>query len=466
MAACFQFVGSLCWGEKAVAGREVAPGEAPTESTLIKKIDEETSSVSTAAADDAPSAAWVESRPKGTPVKDEGFICMGGKAPLCPAPPPKETSGPITLAVLQGSWVGSGGAAISIVGTDVCLNGLPLKNHKVTLRDDGTVVSIGKLWQLQDWAEGGGIEFRASSTRENMESARSEVWQRKEAAGGEDWIEKMRLLGYAGSSAAPLKRGIEGCMPGTTGAEMPSGYATEKDAKDVALLSALIGQYREDSSTTVKILSRQVVPDFTNRAQTGLGVELMHYIATQMKEKGFKKRKGRDGHDIPVVVREPPGTDFNEEALAVWKERVAEEEGFPPVRVDEKQELFTSLGNGHFFQALNLFATEWSAINGSGRYIIGSDKLLAEAINEGVPGVVLKHDTPRAVRAKIAELLNSKREFQWTLGEDGKVDFSDPAENTAYCSQFEWLSKGMDAEQVNCLVRTHLGIKESKRIAG
>jgi hypothetical protein len=71
------------------------------------------------------------------------------------------------------------------------------------------------------------------------------------------------------------------------------------------------------------------------------------------------------------------------------------------------------------------------------------------------------------VRSKIAELLNSKREFHWTLGEDGQVDLAvDAQEDKSHCSQFEWLSKGMDAEQVNCLVRTHLKITDSKRILG
>ena len=58
--------------------------------------------------------------------------------------------------------------------------------HKVELNDDGVVVSIGNLWQLQELcfsamhfsippcsmqgrAPDGSLEFRASSTRENME---------------------------------------------------------------------------------------------------------------------------------------------------------------------------------------------------------------------------------------------------------------------------------------------------------
>jgi len=372
-------------------------------------------------------------------------------------------SGPINLNTLQGSWVGSGGAAITVLGTDVVLNGLPLKAHKVQLNDDGLVMSIGKLWQLQGWTASGDIEFRASSTRDNMESARSETWTRKEvAAGAPELNEKMKLLGYAGTFANPLARGVEGCLPGTTGAEMRSTRA--QDVEDVTLLCALVAQWREKD--TVRVRSKQVVPDFTNRSQTGLGVELMHYIAKSIKEKGFKARTGKDGHDIPVLVREPPGSEFQGEALRVWRARVQDEEGFPPVRARDDEELFTSLGNGHFFQSLNLYDTEWQAINADFRYSIGSDMALRKAVEEGVVSVVLRHETPRPVRAKIADLLNSKREFQWTLNDDGTVDTGKMGENSEYCTQFEWLSKGMDAEQVNCLVRIHLGIKDSKRIKG
>jgi hypothetical protein len=366
---------------------------------------------------------------------------------------------PVTLDALQGDWVNSSGAAISVSGTEIFLNGLPLNAHRVELDDSGAVISIGKLWQLDKWAESGGIEFRASSTRDNMESARLEVWSRKSAC-SDEWSDKMKLLGYAGSAANPLARGVEGCLPGTLGAELRS-----EDKRDVTLLLALISQWREPR--TEKVVPRNVVPDFTNRAQTGLGVELVHFVASSIGDKGFKKRKGTDGHDIPVLVREQPGSTWHHEALRVWKSRVEEEEGFPRVRADPSGEIFTSLGNGHFFQALNLFDTQGKGINNDRIYRVGNDKDLKGALEEGVPSVILKHETPKPVRAKIAELLNSKREFPWTLDEDGQVDWSAPTvENDGYCSQFEWLSKGMDAEQVNCLVRTHLKIKESKRIEG
>jgi len=411
--------------------------------------------------------AWGASRPAGTPINDEGFICMGSKAPQCPQPQEKQDSGPITLETLQGTWFGSAGAQIVVLGTSVHINGLALNGHSVELNEDMTVRSIGRLWQLQGWVDNGKIEFRCSSTREDMEYAKSEVWTPKQRNATQDSAEseKLRLLGYAGSAANPLARGIEGCMPGTTGAEMPVGYNAEKDAKEVALLTALVEQWREPE--LVNVPPWRVVPDATNRAQTGLGVELVHFIATSMVQKGFRKRHGTEGHDIPVVVREPSSSSTQVEALELWQTRAAVDDGFPPVRVTAEDELFTSLGNGHFFQALNLIACSCLAINDcERRYTVGEDSLLAEAISLGVPSIVLRHATPRPVRAKIAQLLNSKRDFMWTLGENGKVDTSAMKENTGPCSQFEWLSKGMDAFQVDCLVRTHLGIKDSRRIVG
>eukprot|EP00930_Biecheleria_cincta_P029999 TRINITY_DN20818_c0_g1_i1.p1 TRINITY_DN20818_c0_g1~~TRINITY_DN20818_c0_g1_i1.p1 ORF type:complete len:470 (+),score=89.73 TRINITY_DN20818_c0_g1_i1:56-1411(+) len=451
MGAQLQACGRICWSED-------VPATTASSVASVKPV-----SVSPAAVPEELQDWAATARVKATPVNDEGFICMGSKAPICPPQARKPASGPINLSTLQGSWVGSGGAAITVLGTEVILNGLTLKGHKVELNDDGQVLSIGKLWQLQGWTASGDIEFRASSTRENMESARSEIWARKEvAAGAPELTEKMKLLGYAGSCANPLGRGVEGCLPGTTGAEMRTTRA--QDAEDVALLCALVAQWREKD--TVRVRSKQVVPDFTNRSQTGLGVELMHYIAKSIRQKGFKARSGKDGHDIPVVVREPPGSEFQQLALKVWRARVEEEPGFPPVRARDDEELFTSLGNGHFFQSLNLYDTEWQAINDNFRYSLGSDEALRKAIQEGVVSVVLRHETPKPVRAKIADLLNAKREFQWTLNDDGTVDTSNMGENTEYCSQFEWLSKGMDAEQVNCLVRTHLGIRDSHRIRG
>ena len=52
-----------------------------------------------------------------------------------------------------------------------------------------------------------------------------------------------------------------------------------------------------------------------------------------------------------------------------------------------------------------------------------TDPLLAEAIRSGVPNIIIvKHTTPRHVRAKIARFLNERREFAWTLQDDDMVE--------------------------------------------
>lgn len=54
------------------------------------------------------------------------------------------------------------------------------------------------------------------------------------------------------------------------------------------------------------MLPSRVVPDSTNRENTGISVLHMHYIAVSMQTKGFIPRDDLtgEGHDIPFLVRE------------------------------------------------------------------------------------------------------------------------------------------------------------------
>eukprot|EP00928_Gymnodinium_smaydae_P040209 TRINITY_DN27306_c0_g1_i4.p1 TRINITY_DN27306_c0_g1~~TRINITY_DN27306_c0_g1_i4.p1 ORF type:complete len:436 (-),score=54.23 TRINITY_DN27306_c0_g1_i4:93-1400(-) len=401
-------------------------------------------------------ADWVQ--PRGDSA--DGF---GGKAPICPPPPPKRKDGPITLEVIQGEWLSGNGSQIAVVGTSVYMNGVELRGQRVEMNEDGVVCRVGQRLQVDGWSEAGAIQFRANSPDGSyMEFAPKEVWTRVDSTDSRVRDERLRLLGYAGTAASleAGTRGVEGCIPGTLCQLMPD----PKDAFDVGLLQALISQWREPALENV--CSRDVVPDFINRENTGVGVELVHYIAISMRDKGFKKRTDRSGHDIPVVVREPPGTDSHQQALRAWRDKVLEEEGFPPVRISPGDEMFTSLGNGHFFQALNLYDCKCQFLNSAGNYAIGNDEALRDAVMTGVPSIVLRASTPRPVRAKLATLLNAKHEFRWRLKSDGTLDISDAEESFEYCPQFEAMSKHLDAVVVNSLVRTHLGIKDSKRIKG
>merc|ERR1719163_1654793 len=132
----------------------------------------------------------------------------------------------------------------------------------------------------------------------------------------------MKGLGYSGSAANPLNRSVEGCMPGSCDAKATTKKAdtlAEQDKLDVAELNSAIERWREPDMLKVK--PRQVIPDFTNRAQTGISVEHAHFVATSMMDDGFQERVGSEGHDVPVVIRETGDTQQSKESLGLWKER-------------------------------------------------------------------------------------------------------------------------------------------------
>lgn len=384
------------------------------------------------------------------------------KEPAKPAP-----TTPITVETLQGNWVSSNGAKISVSGTEVSLNGLLMKAHPIIAREDGSVASVGKLWQCRGWLEDEKIEFKEAPSPECMEYARSIIWSQATETRMKDWDAKMKGLGYTGSSRDPLNRGIEGCCPGTCDAKAKlTDNDADKDRAELELLNKLISQYREPGMQVVP--PRSVIPDFSNRGHTGLSVEHVHYLATSFKTKGFQKRVGNKGHDIPVLVREPASSDLGRRSIENWRGKLKEEDGFPPKehyeRLFAQPELFTSLGNGHFNQALNMFGNECKSIYGKEVYTIGNDAALDEAVNQGVSSIVLKADIPLRERETISRLLNSKREFKWNVNADGSLNILDAEEDTSKCTQFEALSKVLDSVELNCLVRLEQGVKDSQRV--
>lgn len=395
--------------------------------------------------------------------------------PVAAPPPPPEPevpkrpapTTPIVLDTLQGEWVNSMGAKIKVDGTVVHLNGLPMKMHPITLNDDGTVCSVGKLWQMNGWLEDERIEWKEAPSREVMQFARSVVWSKATAERMVEWTKHMEGLGYSGSSRDPLKRGIEGCAPGTCDAKASvQRDDVDKDRLELGELNDLIKQWRYDGMQKIK--PGYVIPDYSNRGHTGLSVEHVHYLAQSFLSKGFIKRTGNKGHDIPVLVQEPVTSELGKKSISNWREKLEDEQGFPPKEHYEKlfarSELYTSLGNGHFNQALNLFANSSKGINAGEHYLIGTDENLREAIEVGLDAIVLKSGIPLRDRETISKFLNSKREYKWTVHEDGSVDIGNAVEDTSYCKQFEAMSKVLDAVELNCLVRAELGVTESARI--
>lgn len=369
--------------------------------------------------------------------------------------------------MLQGDWVNSIGAKIHVDGTKVSLNGMVMPMAPVNVREDGTVASIGKIWQCKGWLEDDCIEFKEAPSVEVMEFARSVTWTPVTADSLEAWQTHMNNLGYKGSSSDVLNRGVEGCCPGTCDAKARIiEDDADRDKKELELLNRLIEEYREPQMSRVP--PRLVIPDFSNRGHTGLSIEHVHYLAKSFKEKGFLKRKDNQGHDIPVLVREQSTSDLGQKSIGNWRAKLDDEPGFPPrehyERLFKKQEIFTSLGNGHFNQALNLFFTESPSIYGDSKYEIGNDHNLKEAIYSGVDSLVLKSSIALRDRETISKLLNSKREFKWNVNPDGSLNILDAAEDTSTCKQFEAMSKVLDACELNTLVRCELGVTESHRI--
>ena len=88
----------------------------------------------------------------------------------------------------------------------------------------------------------------------------------------------------------------------------------------------------------------------------------------------------------------------------------------------------------------------------------GQDQALAIAVQDGVPSIVLKTATPRAARKAISLLLNRLHHVRWDLGDDGELYLTSSAATAPEVSQFEALSKVMDAEELSVLVRTKMGI--------
>lgn len=383
-----------------------------------------------------------------------------------PEPKPAPTS-PITLETLQGDWVNSMGAKIHVEGTQVSLNGLVMKAHPILLNENGTVSSVGRLWQLNGWLEDEKVEFKEAPSKEVMQYARSVVWSKVSSERMEAWTKQMKAMGYAGSSNNPLARGVEGCCPGTSDAHAKLVVDDEnKDKAELKLLNDLIAKWRMPG--VIKVAPRKVIPDFSNRGHTGLSVEHVHYLATSFKEKGFQKRKGNEGHDIPVLVCEKTSSELGQKSIENWRSKLNDEKGFAPQehyeRLFKGEELYTSLGNGHFNQALNLFFRECPSIYSQEKYTIGQDRDLKEAVYQGVGAIVLKAEIPLRDRETISKLLNSKREFKWNVQPDGTLDITDAFEDTRTCKQFEALSKVLDAVELNCLVRSELGVRDSHRV--
>mmetsp|Transcript_107 Transcript_107/g.107 ORF Transcript_107/g.107 Transcript_107/m.107 type:complete len:251 (+) Transcript_107:60-812(+) len=234
--------------------------------------------------------------------------------------------------------------------------------------------------------------------------------------------------------------------------------------RDVLELKELIERWREPDM--IPIRSDKIIPDWTNRERTGLSLEHIHNIATNMAKDGFKKREQGTGHDIPVLVREFPPSELGQRALQRWRVTCQDNAYFPPCLLEEDApEFFCSLGNGHFSQALNLFRNQTPSIFFYDQYSTGDDAALKEAIDIGVESIILRNDMAWQDRKFVSLMLNKTHDLQWNILPDGSVDITTNKEGPK-ATQFEMLSKVLDAEELSALVRIKLGVDVHKAQKG
>jgi hypothetical protein len=234
--------------------------------------------------------------------------------------------------------------------------------------------------------------------------------------------------------------------------------------EEVKELKRLIEHWREPGMIRVK--SCDIVPDSSNRSHTGLSIDHVHFIASNILKNGFRSRAGdvrarrkTQPHDIPVLVRGGRNSTIAVESLAFWKKNVQDEPRFPKVKVSGDRLWFTSLGNGHFTQALNLFRQESiSKFTGQPFVAPPGDHALWDVLENGVSSIVLRADTPIEARRKIAGLLNDTHDYKWTVDSTGSVDISPENCYLERFTQFEAQIKAADSEALSALVQLELGI--------
>jgi len=352
----------------------------------------------------------------------------------------------VPLEVLQGEWVASRGEVIKVDGTSISINNKAMPGGL-------------KLGGGPDGSHVVGFGIYKAALPEAAAAAGAGPGDILWLAGPQEIIWRRPARGEVSARSAFMDAHMLE-KAATCGAESV-GVTTEREA--VRMLNELIERWREPGPLPF-VRSDLICPAWTNRAQTGLSLDHVHYVATMIATQGFKSRRrglrASDGaHDVPVVVRESADSEWGRKAKDRWRETVAAEKDFPPFLLEDKQEFFCSLGNGHFSQALNLFRKGSLGLWTGNPYVVGDDEALREALNDGVQSVVLSNKMPSSDQKFVSLMLNRSHGRRWDIDDDGTVRIaSDEAAMDALGGQFEALSKVLDAEELSCLVRQKLGV--------
>mmetsp|Transcript_153307 Transcript_153307/g.491599 ORF Transcript_153307/g.491599 Transcript_153307/m.491599 type:complete len:364 (+) Transcript_153307:150-1241(+) len=342
----------------------------------------------------------------------------------------------VPLEDVQGQWVASGGTVVEVGGAALTMNGMPFGGGlKLDPEDARLVLGYGIFQAVSVDATAGTATWLAPGPMELLwrRSCDQEIRERTEQM-------KARMNERAATCGG-------------------QAFNVGSELEAVQRLNELMDRWRE--GPLVRVRSCDICPDWTNRAQTGLSVDHVHYLASQIAAEGFRSRRrgAEPSHDVPVVLREDSeDSEMGCAALERWRS-VAGTCGFPPFLLDGKREFFCSLGNGHFSQALNLFRTGAQGLFSGRWYEIGSDAALQEALDDGIDSIVLSREMPVEDRRFVSEMLNRNHGRTWHVGDDGNVTLDEGEHQGPAAEQFVALSKVLDAEELSCLVRWKLGVQ-------
>jgi hypothetical protein len=101
-----------------------------------------------------------------------------------------------------------------------------------------------------------------------------------------------------------------------------------------------------------------------------------------------------------------------------------------------------------------------TVFKGSGvRYgdALSNDAALRDAIARGLPSVVLRPETPNAVRSLVSALLNQANDAGFHLNDHG-VAVRDGNSSAKELTVFEALSRTLDSEELSSLARIKYGL--------
>jgi hypothetical protein len=295
--------------------------------------------------------------------------------------------------------------------------------------------------------------------------------------------------GFAGEPHAGPSRAVLERVLGPERAREVSAYEQLRLEDKIEAMNVLVALWREPGF--VPVPPALVIPDTTNREHTGLSGNHVHYLAHKMQTEGFRARDHErgTGHDLPVVVRESRESAFGVESFGKWGKALTRNRDLPrtalgaaaaatvihddgtragALRHSEAaasaapHEFFCSLGNGHFFQSLNLFQTEHPckhSLTGYSRYTTEGDADLHAAVHRGVPSLVLRKGMSKVDRKFVSVMLNSSFEYRWRTRPDGSVRV-DLSQEFRQFGSFDGLVKHADAYELDEIIDQKMKLEE------